>query len=80
MQEKKKPVISASEIGAYCFCPRAWGLEKRGYRSANRKALDDGTEFHREYGKRETLIRDLKIITVFIILLLLLLLLRNLIR
>ena len=79
-ENKNNLLINASEIGTYCFCPRAWVLEQRGYRSVNRKALDEGAEFHRKYGRRERLIRDLKILTAILILFLLVLLLRMLLR
>ena len=79
-ETKDKKLINASEIGTYCFCPRAWALEKRGYRSANRTALDEGSEFHRGYGRRERLIRNLKILTAILILILFAMLLRTLIR
>ena len=79
MENKQRPFINASEIGTYSFCPRAWGLEKRGYRSGNRKAMDDGTEFHRQIGRRETLIRDLKILAAIAVMILILLILRELI-
>ena len=68
MANNPKPVINASEIGTYCFCARAWALEKRGYRSANRQALIEGTEFHRSFGRREMLISVLKVLTAVLIL------------
>ena len=76
MANNLKPVINASEIGTYCFCPRAWALEKRGYRSANRQALDEGTEFHRSFSRREILIRTLKIFTAVLIVIFLAILIR----
>ena len=76
----KQQIINASEIGTYTFCPRAWALEKRGYRSSNHAAMTEGTKFHQKIGKREQLIHDLKVLNVFVMLILLALILRYFVK
>lgn len=80
MRKSGQKTIDASEIGYYAFCPRAWALKKRGYKSTNRAALDAGSEFHRKFGRRERLIRDLKVLTAILLFIMLLLILRSVIR
>lgn len=38
--------ITASEIGTWCFCSRAWHLQQLGYRSTLTKEQTIGTRFH----------------------------------
>jgi hypothetical protein len=38
--------ITASEIGTWCFCSRAWYLQHLGYRSKLTKEQITGTQFH----------------------------------
>ena len=80
MDTPEKMIITASEIGTYAFCPRAWALEKRGYRSSNRKQLEEGTAFHQAFGRRERLIKDLKVIAFLVLLVVLTLLIRELVK
>lgn len=77
MKKQQLKMIHASEIGVYAFCSRAWALEKRGFHSANRNGMDAGTEFHRAFGRREHLIRDLKILMLIVLFILVLLILRQ---
>ena len=53
----KRPLISASEVGEYTFCARAWRLHAEGYDpdDALRRAQNAGTEFHREHGREVVL-------------------------
>ncbi len=46
-------VLSASEIGAYAFCPQSWHLQRAGapVSGAARARLDAGTQRHRELGR-----------------------------
>lgn len=62
----KKRTISASEVGTYAFCPRAWGLEQLGYHSANQREMVRGTAFHRSFGRREILMRTLTILLILV--------------
>jgi len=38
--------ITASEIGTWCFCSRAWYLQHLGYRSTSTKKQISGIQFH----------------------------------
>ncbi len=44
--------LTASDIGLYSFCPRAWTLKQLGYKSGNLERMEAGVEFHDEYGRR----------------------------
>ena len=55
-------------------------LKKRGYKPANRAALDAGSEFHRKFGRWERLIRDLKVLIAVLLFIMLLIILRSVIR
>ena len=48
MNEKK--TITASQIGTYAFCPRAWVLQQLDYEPDNQRALEKGKAFHEETG------------------------------
>ena len=48
----KESYITASEIGTYCFCIRAWHLGKVGVPSGSARARKVGTEWHEEYSRR----------------------------
>ena len=41
--------ISASEIGAWCYCKRAWHLQQLGHPSALRKEQLDGAQYHQTH-------------------------------
>jgi CRISPR/Cas system-associated exonuclease Cas4 (RecB family) len=47
-----RKTIRASDIGAYLYCRRAWWYRLQGYASENKAALDQGTRFHDEHGRR----------------------------
>ena len=49
----EKGIISASEIGTYIFCPRAWALEQLDYEPDNQYEMDAGKEIHKEFGEKE---------------------------
>ncbi len=46
------PVIRASEIGSYLYCRRAWWYRKQGVESQNQAEMAQGTELHRQHGRR----------------------------
>jgi len=49
---RNRPVISASEIGQYAYCPRAWWLARvKGRGSENVEALAFGDDAHRRHGR-----------------------------
>ena len=51
MDDKKW--ISASDVGLFVFCPRAWALKQLDYEPDNQWEIDAGNEFHRNAGLKE---------------------------
>jgi hypothetical protein len=53
MERKKKkhrsPVITASEIGAFVYCAKAWHLQRCGD-EAQGESLEEGAAFHQKHG------------------------------
>jgi len=47
---EKNDVISASEIGQYCFCSISWFLQKCGYKSDS-MSQEFGTKKHEKLGE-----------------------------
>ena len=47
---EKNSVISASEIGQYCFCSISWYLQKQGFKP-NSELLEIGQKKHDEIGQ-----------------------------
>ena len=46
------PVISASEIGRYVYCARAWWLQRVvGHEPTNIEALERGNRSHQDLGR-----------------------------
>ena len=46
------PVISASEVGRFVYCQRAWWLERVvGQEPANSEALERGRRSHHDHGR-----------------------------
>ncbi len=53
MNGSKGPVIRASDIEEYVFCPRAWWLRRvKGIEPGALEKLDEGHEFHRYHQKQ----------------------------
>ncbi len=46
------PIIRASEIGSYLYCRRAWWYRKQGIESENKAEMAQGTELHRQHGRK----------------------------
>ena len=45
-------VLTASEIGSYVYCSRAWWLDKvGGYEPLNVRVLEMGEQVHEEHGR-----------------------------
>jgi hypothetical protein len=51
-------VITASEIGAFVYCAKAWYLQRCG-NEAQREFLEEGAAFHQKHGARVSLARRL---------------------
>ncbi|MBQ4511567.1 MAG: hypothetical protein II969_01140 [Anaerolineaceae bacterium] len=49
----EKRYITASEIGLYTFCPRAWALKQLDCESDAHWEMEKGKEFHEQIGQRE---------------------------
>lgn len=48
-QHNRRHVITASEIGEFVYCPKAWQLKREGA-EADSPALAEGAAFHLEHG------------------------------
>jgi hypothetical protein len=48
--KERKPMIYASEIGQYHFCPIAWYLQRCGYKSSS-SYIHQGEKKHNKYGE-----------------------------
>lgn len=50
--DRESVIISASEIGQFAYCPRAWWLARvEGCQPADQEALQEGEQFHRRHGR-----------------------------
>jgi len=49
---REETYITASEIGKYCFCKRAWHLGKIGIPSASTGSREVGSEWHEAHARR----------------------------
>jgi hypothetical protein len=62
MERRKKryrdPVITASEIGAFVYCAKAWYLQRCG-NEAQSEFLEEGAAFHQKHGAGVSLARRL---------------------
>ena len=47
-QHNRQPVITASEIGEFVYCAKAWQLKRAG-EEADSPALAQGTAFHAKH-------------------------------
>ncbi len=58
---KRDEVISASEIGQFCYCSIAWYLQKQGFKP-NSEFLEVGQKKHNELGQliKKTELKTLK--------------------
>ena len=64
--------ITASEIGIYQTCPRAWGYYKSGVPQRNKTELIAGVDYHQAIGEQTRSIRKIKQYISWIIIILLL--------
>jgi len=46
------PIIRSSDIGNYLYCRRAWWYQRQGIESLNQAELADGTDLHRQHGRK----------------------------
>lgn len=48
-QKRHQKIITASEVGEFIFCAKAWHLKRNGAK-AQSPDLDSGTAFHAQHG------------------------------
>jgi hypothetical protein len=61
MKPAREPYLSASEIGAFVYCPEAWYMQRIGAErsAAGELRLGAGTRAHQQIGRRTDRLRDL---------------------
>jgi hypothetical protein len=61
---KDVPVLSASEIAGYTFCPQAWHLGRQNVarNAGGAKRLMEGTVAHRQIGARADRVRAIELL------------------
>ena len=61
MKPARGPYLSASEIGAFVYCPQAWYLQRIGAErsAAGELRLGAGTRAHQQIGRQTDRLRDL---------------------
>lgn len=52
--------ISASEVGQFAFCARAWWYARQGYPSSSGQQFEEGLEAHRRHGRGLRVARGLR--------------------
>ena len=73
---RKEPItLTASEVGAFVFCPEAWYLQRRGVRQAAtaEERLQSGIRAHRQIGRETDRVRGVESARFVLLLLVLLL-------
>jgi hypothetical protein len=50
-EPSRKPILKASEIGQFIYCPVAWYLQRQGYKVES-PVLDRGLEKHVDLGEQ----------------------------
>jgi hypothetical protein len=53
------PKITATEVGEFMFCAKAWQLKREG-NEPDSSHLEPGVAFHRQHGRRSTFARKLQ--------------------
>jgi CRISPR/Cas system-associated exonuclease Cas4 (RecB family) len=66
---KNKNIVTASEIGEYVYCQRAWWLRLNGYLEGSAHAMDIGTKKHNNLFNSLGLLPLKKIIAISLIVL-----------
>lgn len=51
-KNKKNKKITASEIGSFIYCRRAWWFQRNGEESSNQTQMMKGTKLHEEHGRQ----------------------------
>jgi hypothetical protein len=66
--------ISASEIGTWCYCKKAWHLSRRGYPSSLTEERAAGTLYHESHNQRLRAARQQRVVSGVVMLVCLLIL------
>jgi CRISPR/Cas system-associated exonuclease Cas4 (RecB family) len=72
--------LTASEIGSYLYCARAWWYRRNGVQSSNQAVMDAGSELHRQHGRQVAVSSLMKAAALISLLLALVLLVLFLVR
>ncbi|GEM_PF-3214895 len=56
----ERKIITASELGAYSYCARAWRYQRNHAPNANQKNMEIGARFHRSVWLQITLLKILR--------------------
>lgn len=68
----KNDKLTASEIGSYCTCARAWSYQRRGFAPENQSALAAGTRYHRQYGQKLSFFHAVRMVLIALLILVIL--------
>jgi len=60
-------IITASELGTYVYCARAWWYRNQNAPNENLPAMNEGTRFHRKMGRRLSAMRIARIILILML-------------
>lgn len=67
MQKKTSPGrVSASELGVYETCRRAWWYQRRGLLRSNARELESGQAYHHRIGLKLLLLRTARLLLMLL--------------
>ncbi len=67
IQSKKDILVTASELGEYVYCKRAWWLKFMGKTDGNISEISRGIKIHRDLFRRIELLDRLKIFLLVLV-------------
>lgn len=66
-KKSSQKIISASELGTYIYCARAWWYRNLDAPNENLSDMNEGTRFHRKMGMRLSAMRVARIILILML-------------